>query len=226
MTQKKQFFLEYIAELDGKPAPPLPALLSTAAPVTPKGGTSMVLLKNNLSSLPSFHSAANDSTPLKVTDELCSSSSPQIEVATPKEQNSDSLSPLTPSISELPIESSTSPGNLSTEHPNSSVKGNNSRKIDTLLQSSDRSNQKHHYVIATGTKPAAELEESTIPRKEHEKIEVLYDFEAAEGSPEMSVKAGKIVEVLEEECGDGWARCRLVDDPTIDGLVPKSYIGK
>lgn len=209
--------------MDGKPAPSLPALLPTAAPVIPKRGASLVLLKNHLSSLPSFHNAANDSTPLKVTDELCSSSVPQIEVVTPKEQNSDSQSPLTPSISELPIESSTDLGNLSTEHPNSSLKGNNS---DKLLQSSDRSNQKHHYIIATGTKPAVELEESIIPRKEHEKIEVLYDFEAAEGSPEISVKAGKIVEVLEEECGDGWARCRLVDDPTIDGLVPKSYIGK
>ncbi|KAH6570067.1 hypothetical protein BASA60_007938, partial [Batrachochytrium salamandrivorans] len=50
-------------------------------------------------------------------------------------------------------------------------------------------------------------------------VTVMFEFEAAAGSQEMSIKAGQVLDVIEKQ-DDGWWRCRHGDQ---EGYVPGNY---
>lgn len=54
-----------------------------------------------------------------------------------------------------------------------------------------------------------------------ERVVALFDFEAAAGSEEISLKAGEVLSLIEMKT-DGWAKCR--SDHGAEGYVPSTYI--
>ena len=276
LALKRQGFLEYVAEADGKPMPPPVTLFLTTSEShmanSPGKTTSFVSLKSPITNSPPMDNPGTANSHSRSSTTAASPTTKTIpqNTSSPATNNAE-LKPLHVSISQLSFsdDAKVSPGQGSQKWQpelGSPLRDANlfgSYDLDKMMNAAKSSLPKVENVVdtpSTVVKPKMEtpsnaaklaiplIDSSRLEAQKAvelllmasmdsdrilgaveeplEKVEVLYDFDAAEGTAELSVKAGTMLEILQDDAGDGWSRCRLFDDHNVAGLVPKAYIGK